>query len=143
MLPFTTYTIPETAENKTAHSEKWLLILSDRAFSPAQQDLIQKIATAVKADFDRDTTCLSNIEGPKFSIQDISGSSCQLIISFGLSPAILGLWIDLQAPGIRFLESFSFILTLPISELEKNASAKKELWKNMQMFMEMNEKQNG
>jgi hypothetical protein len=143
MLPFTTYTIPETAINKMANEKKWLLFISDQPFSLPQKELVQKIGTAVKADFDRDTFCWSTPLNSSVSILEITNSSSRLVISFGISPSALGLWIDLQSPGIRFLEKFSFILTLPIIELEKNAAAKKELWKNMQMFMEMNEKQDG
>jgi hypothetical protein len=139
MLPFTTYTLPEPPGNRTPSKGKWLLFISDQAFSMSQIELIQKMGAALKADFEKDTF--------SFILQtqrdhDVLSSSTRLIISFGILPASIGLWIDLQTPGIRFLESFSFILTLPIAEVEKNAAAKKELWKNMQMFMEMNEKQN-
>jgi hypothetical protein len=143
MLPFTTYTIPETPANETASAGKWLLFIADQEFSSSQKELIQKIGAAVKADFDRDTFSRNMQSGTNASIQDLMHPSLQLVISFGMVPRSLGLWIDLQSPGIRFLESFSFILTLPVSELEKNAAAKKELWKNMQLFMEMNERQHG
>jgi hypothetical protein len=143
MLPFTTYSIPETPENETASAGKWLVFLADQEFSSAQRELIQKIGAAVKADFERDTFSWSKELNPNGTIQDLIHPSLQLVISFGIEPRSLGLWIDLQSPGIRFLESFSFILTLPVAELEKNAVAKKELWKNMQLFMEMNENQHG
>jgi len=143
MLPFTTYSIPETPVNETASAGKWLVFLANQEFSSVQRELIQKIGAAVKADFERDTFSWSKELNSNGTIQDLIHPSLQLVISFGIAPRSLGLWIDLQSPGIRFLESFSFILTLPVAELEKNAVAKKELWKNMQLFMEMNENQHG
>jgi hypothetical protein len=142
MLPFTTYSIPELPADKTASAGKWLLFISDQAFSSSQKELIQKIGIAVKADFEHDVFAWSQDSTTLASIQDLFHPALQLVISFGIAPRSIGLWIDLHTPGIRFLESFSFILTLPIAELEKNAAAKKELWKNMQLFMEMNEKSN-
>ena len=143
MLPFATYSIPETPAFETASAGKWLLFIADQEFSSSQKELIQKIGVAVKADFERDIFSRNMQSGTDASIRDLIHPSLQLVISFGMAPRSLGLWIDLQSPGIRFLESFSFILTLPIIELEKNAVAKKELWKNMQLFMEMNATQHG
>jgi len=143
MLPFATYSIPETPAFETASAGKWLLFIADQEFSSSQKELIQKIGAAVKADFERDIFSRNMQSGTDASIRDLIHPSLQLVISFGMAPRSLGLWIDLQSPGIRFLESFSFILTLPIIELEKNAVVKKELWKNMQLFMEMNETQHG
>jgi len=51
-------------------------------------------------------------------------------------PSELCLWIDLHRPGMSFLESCIFILTLPVEELSKHAGAKKELWQSMQIFLE-------
>jgi len=139
MLPFTTYIIPENPVNKTVTTGKWLAFITDQAFSISQTELVQKISTALKADFDVDTYTWRNGDPQHGSDQPLLNSTTSLVISFGILPSTIGTWIDLQIPGIRFLESFSFILTLPINDLENNAPAKKELWKNMQMYMEMNE----
>lgn len=143
MLPYTTYTIPEATVNKTSPNGKWLLFLTDRGFSESQLDLVKKIGTALKAEFESDTHTVFTTQQPDISIQDILQSSTRLVISFGISPKDIGLWIDLETPGIRFLESFTYILTLPVPALEQNANAKKELWKYMQMFMELNARQDG
>lgn len=143
MLPYTTYTIPEATVNKTSPDGKWLLFLTDREFSESQLDLVKKMGTALKADFESDVHSVFSAQLQNVSIQDILNTSTRLLISFGIPPKDIGLWIDLDAPGIRFLETFTFILTLPVTTLEQNANAKKELWKYMQMFMEMNVKQDG
>jgi hypothetical protein len=143
MLPYTTYTIPEPTVNKTSPNGKWLLFLTDREFSESQLDFVKKIGTALKASFESDAQTVFNTQQPDVSIQDILHSSTRLVISFGILPKDIGLWIDLETPGIRFLESFTFILTLPVAPLEQNANAKKELWKYMQMFMELKARQDG
>lgn len=139
MLPYTTYTIPELSTDKTPAPGHWLHFLTDQAFSPSQLELVKKIGAALKADFEHDTCSVIPTHQGDQPLQELITASTKLIISFGILPAQMGLWIDLESPGIRYLESFTFILTLPIAALENNASAKKELWKYMQMFMEMNQ----
>jgi hypothetical protein len=137
MLPFTTYSFPETPVNKTPGKDKWLIFISGSAPSPAQSDLMGNIRSALK-DFSEETTySFIYDQNQAFTLKDILHASTRLVISFGKLPSELGLWIDLANPGIRFLESFTFILTLSLADLEKNGNAKKELWKHMQRFMEM------
>jgi hypothetical protein len=143
MLPYTTYTIPDPLVNKTSPDGKWLLFISDREFSESQLDLVQKMGTALKATFENDIKTLFKSQYPNLSLPEMINPSYRLLISFGITPRDLSLWIDLETAGIRFLESFTFILTLPIPDLEKNANAKKELWKYMQMFLELNATQDG
>jgi len=143
MLPYTTYTIPEASVNKTSPDGKWLLFITDTEFSSPQLDLLQKMGTALKAGMENDIQILVTSQLEELSISNLMNPSSRLLISFGILPKNINLWIDLASPGIRFLEAFTFILTLPIAELEKNATAKKELWKYMQMFMEMNSAQHG
>ena len=139
MLPYTTYTIPERSTDKTPTAGHWLQFVSDRAFSSSELELVKKIGAALKADFDQDTLSVIPAQDGDQPIQELISASTKLIVSFGIMPSQMGLWIDLESPGIRYLESFTFILTLPIATLENNAPAKKELWKYMQMFMEMNQ----
>jgi len=138
MLPYTTYTIPERSTDKTPAAGHWLHFVADQAFSTAELDLVKKIAAALKADFNQDTFSIISSQQGDRHIQEVTSATTKLIISFGILPDQMGLWIDLESPGIRYLESFTFILTLPIDALENNSAAKKELWKYMQMFMEMN-----
>ena len=139
MLPFTTYSIPESAANKTALTGKWLFFIVDKSLSPVENELLQKISSALKADFASETVCITLDSGQKSSSTSLFSTTTRLVISMGIPPAHLGLWVDLHHPGIRFMENMSLILTSTISELEKNPNAKKELWKNMQMFMAMKE----
>lgn len=139
MLPYTTYTIPERSTDKTPAKGHWLHFVTDRAFSPSELELVKKIGAALKADFNQDTLLVIPSLDSDQSIRELISASTKLMISFGIMPSQMGLWIDLESPGIRYLEPFTFILTLPVAALENNAAAKKELWKYMQMFMEMNQ----
>lgn len=136
MLPYTTYRIPETGKNQTEASDKWLWMIIRKPLTEAYMDLLLKISTALKADFSLDVYCLQQPPNEEFTLASLSQSKPKLIISFGVLPSELGLWIDLNRPGISLLESCIFILTLPVEELSKHAAAKKELWQSMQIFLE-------
>ncbi|HJW27827.1 MAG TPA: hypothetical protein VJ508_01120, partial [Saprospiraceae bacterium] len=90
----------------------------------------------LQADFDRDASSFVFDPLAEIGMESITSSDTKLLMSFGVPPAEFGLWIDLTSPGIRFLESFTFIMSAPLVELEKNAAAKKELWKYMQHYLE-------
>lgn len=136
MLSFTTYSIPEGPKSKTATTGKWLWFIVDTLPVASDADLLHKISAALKADFMEDTFCLPVDSGTVIPLTQISESSPKIIISFGIPPKDLGIWIDLPGPGMRALESFTFILTLPLDALSKSANAKKELWKSMLNFMD-------
>lgn len=136
MLPYTTYRIPETDKYQTEASAKWLWMIIRKPLTEADTDLLLKISTALKADFSLDVYCLQQPLNEEITLASLSQSKPKLIISFGVLPSELGLWIDLNRPGISLLESCIFILTLPVEELSKHAAAKKELWQSMQIFLE-------
>jgi hypothetical protein len=138
MLPYTTYQIPETSDNKTIISGKWLWMIVRQPLSPQEEDLLLKIAAALKADFVKDVVCLPQDAPEAVALPSSGTTEPRLIISFGTLPADLGIWIDLSRPGICLLESMTFILTIPIDKLATNTGAKKELWTCMQTFMERN-----
>ena len=137
MLPFTTYQIPETAGHQTASTEQWLLIVVRSSETNASNDLLEKIAGALKADFSKNVYLLTLEIGERLNIREINALQPKLMLSFGVSPADLGIWIDLDKPGMRQLEAFCLIYTLPADKLAANANAKKELWGYMQDFLEM------
>lgn len=136
MLPYTTYRIPETAKNQTEASDKWLWMIIRNPLTEADTDLLLKISSALKADYGKDVYCLQHLPDEGISLASQSPNNPKLIISFGVMPSELGFWIDLNRPGISLLESCIFILTLPVEELSKHATAKKELWQSMQIFLE-------
>ena len=137
MLPFSTYNIPDTTTNETVQSTNRLIFVLNEVLSDQQFDLLRKISAALKTDFDKDVLVHILKKDSNQSLSEFIVPSTELIISFGIAPSGLGLWIDLTTSGIRFLEEFSFILANAISDLEKNANAKKTLWSHMQLFMEM------
>lgn len=136
MLPYTTYRIPETDKHQTEDPGKWLWMIIRKSLTEPDTDLLLKISSALKADFSKDVYCLQQPPNEEISLASLSQSKPKLIISFGVMPTELGLWIDLSRPGISLLESCIFILTLPVEELSKHAAAKKELWQSMQIFLE-------
>lgn len=136
MLPYTTYHIPETDDHQTANNKQWLWMIVRKPLSEPEKDLLIKISTALKADFDTDAWCMELGTKDAPSLSSMTGPKPGLVISFGVSPAELGLWIDLNRPGICTLESFSFILTIAPDALAEHAGAKKELWKCMQTYLE-------
>ena len=136
MLPYTTYRIPETDKNQTETSDKWLWMIIRKPLTEADTELLLKISSALKADFSRDVRFIQQPSNEEISIASLSPTKPKLIISFGVLPSELGLWIDLHRPGTSLLESCIFILTLPVEELSKHAAAKKELWQSMQIFLE-------
>ena len=136
MLPYTTYRIPETDKNPTETSDKWLWMIIRKPLTEADTELLLKISSALKADFSLDVRFIQQPPNEEISLASQSPTKPKLIISFGVLPSELGLWIDLHRPGMSFLESCIFMLTLPVEELSKHAAAKKELWQSMQIFLE-------
>ena len=136
MLPYTTYRIPETDKNQTETSDKWLWMIIRKPLTEADTELLLKISSALKADFSLDVRFIQQPPNEEISLASQSPTKPKLIISFGVLPSELGLWIDLHRPGMSLLESCMFILTLPVEELSKHAAAKKELWQSMQIFLE-------
>jgi len=135
MLPFSTYNIPESTKKKTDESAKWLAIIISKPLSAQNEDLLQKICSAINADFSTDTMLIQADSEQNISLSSVIHPGIKMVISFGIKPSQLGVWIDLNSPGVRFLESFCFILTTPPDELSQNASAKKQLWQSMQTFL--------
>jgi hypothetical protein len=107
-----------------------------KPLTEADTELLLKISSALKADFSLDVRFIQQPPNEEISLASQSPTKPKLIISFGVLPSELGLWIDLHRPGMSFLESCIFILTLPVEELSKHAAAKKELWQSMQIFLE-------
>ena len=134
MLPYTTYRIPESVKNGFPKNEKWLWMLVDQALSDSDKELLNKISSALKADFDTDVYCFHHDTTNKNSIPDQDLSGVKLIISFGVSPSVAGIWIDLPSPGLRILESCSIIRTVTLKILAGSAPAKKDLWSAMQEY---------
>ena len=137
MIPFTTYRIPEQDQNQTIAPDQWLLLAVPKPLSAAGLDLLQKISTALKADFNKEVLLVEMEPEGAFSLGNLKGHRLQLLIGFGVSPADLGLWIDMEKYGMRHLEGCTFIYTLPPDQLAEHAGAKKDLWRHMQLFLEM------
>ena len=137
MPPFTTYNIPESPKRETTSSTNWLWIVTNQAISPPEEEILSKICQALKADFSSEVYLLVCDPGKSLSISDFETNHPSLILSFGIHPSALGIWIDLHQPGIRFLEAFTFILSVPLDELIQRPGSKKELWSSMQYYLQM------
>jgi len=137
MLPFATYNIPESAKDRTAWDGKWLWILTGDKLSEEDKDLLQKICSALKASFPDEVLLIESTAKDENFFNPAHDNQLKLILSFGVAPARIGLRIDIQSQGIRFLESFTFILTSSLKDLSRNPGLKKQLWASMQSFLEV------
>jgi hypothetical protein len=135
MTPFTTYIIPETSNKETVKVIKWLWIVTDQALLPAHEELLHKICEALKADFSHDVKVIVCSKDENVILSDLDTESASLVISFGIQPSSLGIWIDLNHQGMRYLESFCFMLTISLAELIDQPTAKKQLWSSMQSYL--------
>lgn len=135
MLSFTTYKMPDDLLNKTSSPGKWLCLLIPERLSPQEESLLTKIIAALNADTEIDVE-LININDAQLPSVSISHVDTKLVISFGFDPAVIGLWIDLPSPGIRVLETMSFIRTLTLEELNRSPLGKKQLWSAIQLYLE-------
>ena len=107
-------------------------MIIDQPLTDSDKELLHKISSALKADFNTDVLCIHYDDSD--NLPDINLSGLKLIISFGVSPSSAGIWIDLPSPGMRFLESCVFIRTVTLKMLSGSAPAKKDLWSAMQEY---------
>ena len=136
MPVFTTYHIPEAPGHQTSKDKAWLHFVVSSALNDVSSDMLQKISAALQADYEFESTVHVCQKDETVTWSDHFGVGVKLVISFGVFPSTLGLWLDLSGPGICHLESFSFILTNTLEELQKDPQAKRLLWKQMQTFLE-------
>ncbi|MDQ3017827.1 MAG: hypothetical protein M3R25_14035 [Bacteroidota bacterium] len=135
MLPFTTYIIPEFSDQKIASPATWLWIILSSVPARPEEDLLGKIITSLKANQESETYRYTVDPQNPFSISG-SKSTPKLIISFGIPPSSLGLWLDIEMNQMRELEKCTFILTSPLLDLSTNAIAKKLLWSSLLRFLD-------
>ena len=125
-----------STKERTAGEGKWLWIVTGNELSEEDKDLLQKICSALKASYPDEILLIDAGAREENFFPSTSGNEPKLILSFGVAPARIGLWIDIQSQGIRFLESFTFILTSSLKDLSRNPGLKKQLWASMQSFLE-------
>jgi hypothetical protein len=97
---------------------------------------LKKICAALKIEGDSAIFYLETEKDTQYSLSYLLNQDVRLIISFGVPPSALGMWIDLPKPGIRLMDQVAFILTIPLRELHEHPAAKKNLWISMQTFLE-------
>ncbi|MBK9981532.1 MAG: hypothetical protein IPP15_03750 [Saprospiraceae bacterium] len=137
MTPFATYIIPESTIKETSQPSKWLWIIVDQPLLPPHEELLQKICEALKADFSQSVKVIVCSNDDNIILSGLNSESASLVISFGIQPSSLGIWIDLNSQGIRYLESFCFILTISLADLINQPAAKKQLWSSMQSYIHL------
>lgn len=135
MLPYPVYKIPESPQQKIHNHPRWLGIIVGQPVSTADEELLQKICTALHADFTTEVSVIIVQPGEEISLHQYSDLS--LFLSFGVRPSQLGVWIDLSSAGIKMLETYAFILTIPLPDLAKSPMAKKQLWASAQTYLEL------
>ncbi len=136
MLPYSTYNIPENQLTDDPGEEKWLWMITGKAIAKEHQDLLQKIASALHADFSQEVHCLHLPEGDTISQIRFQPKRHGLVLSFGVSPSSFGYQVDLEKAGMVSLENCTIIRTSDLEKLSSSNTNKKALWQSMQVFME-------
>lgn len=136
MLPYSTYNIPENPRTDDPVEGKWLWMITDKTLTAEDEALLQKIASALKADFNSEVHCLHLHEDETISQISFPGNRHGLVLSFGVPPSSLGYWVDLEKAGMVSLEKCTIILTSNLEKLSSSNTSKQALWRSMQVFME-------
>lgn len=135
-MALTTYEFPETPPRETGHPGASVIFVLPAAPGEPERELLARIATALKADSDREVSWLIATEAEPIALPSAAGGQCRLVMSFGVAPASFGLWIDLPASGLRKLEAFTLITTISPTRLATDTHEKKLLWGHMQDFLD-------
>ena len=136
MLPYSTYNIPENQRTDDPDEGKWLWMITDKPLAEDDLELLQKIASALKADFNSEVHCLHLHEDETISQISFPVNRHGLVLCFGVHPSSLGYWVDLEKAGMVSLEKCTIILTSSLEKLSSSNSSKQALWRSMQVFME-------
>lgn len=135
-------TLPQVTETNAAHktvfdfkylgkNERSILILvNDRnnpVSTPQGTELLRKLVLSINLK-NADFALLNYANYPAAKFVDLSSFfGCKLVLSFGISPADLGL-ADQQLHQLHSVENIQMIFTHNLHDLEADLSAKKALW---------------
>lgn len=136
MLPYTTYTIPESRPDKTGFSAQKIFFFYNEPPDEAKLELLGKIGQVVSRDFKNEIAAQFVDPNAPVSLTEMTQKAPQLIICFGVQPANIGVWIDLTTYGLRMLDTGVLIYCASLAEMEKSPAAKKALWKDLQTYLE-------
>ena len=135
-MTLTTYEFPETPARETGQPGASVIFILPASPGDAERELLGRIATALKADPDRDVAWLIPTATDPIALPSAAGGQVRLVMSFGVTPESFGLWIDLPASGLRKLEAFTLITTISPTRLATDTHEKKLLWGHMQDFLD-------
>lgn len=125
------YAFPETANDQTDFPTRRIIFVIPAPLQDDEEALLTRIAKALHADFVAEVTCLLHEAKSPAELPTRAIHPYTLVISFGILPESLGLWLDQEGPGLCRLEQFDFIQTATPRELIASETAKKSLWAHM------------
>jgi hypothetical protein len=135
-MPVTTYAFSEPETVPGGDGRHRIVFVVPEGLNDADNDLLRRIATALKADPEQDILfLLSTVDQPAV-IPTSARFTTDLVISFGIPPESFGWHLDLAGQGMCVLDRTSLILTRSPRSLQTDAQAKKNLWAAMQDFLD-------
>ena len=84
MLPFTTYNIPESGFSAPPSTKAWLWMVVDQPPADTEKAMLDKMASALKANPEEDLFTLCLPPDAHVSVTDVDVSQIKLIISYWL-----------------------------------------------------------
>jgi hypothetical protein len=135
-MPVTTYAFSEPETIPVGDGPHRIVFVVPEGLNDADNDLLRRIASALKADPDQDILYQVHSAERPASIPSSARSAADLVVSFGVAPESFGWHLDLAGPGMCTLDRASFILTVSPRSLQADAQAKKNLWAAMQDFLD-------
>ncbi len=135
-MPVTTYAFSEPDTVPGGDSLCRIVFVVPDGLNEADSELLRRIASALKADHEKDILHLVNTTDHLAAIPSSVRSAADLVVSFGVPPELFGWHLDIAGQGMCALDRTTFILTLSPRSLQADAQAKKNLWAAMQDFLD-------
>ena len=135
-MPVTTYAFSEPDIVPDGHGLHRIVFVVPEGMNEADNDLLRRIAAALKADPEKDILSLVHTADRPVVIPSLAHVATDLVLSFGVPPEAFGWHLDLAGQGMCALDRTTFILTLSPRSLQADAQAKKNLWSAMQDYLD-------
>ncbi|MBK7633521.1 MAG: hypothetical protein WAT22_05550 [Saprospiraceae bacterium] len=111
--------------------KKIILVVEKSKYSTMESATLQLIIKAIKLDFEKDIILLKIDDHEKVSLSSLI-NDYQDILIFGLSPSVLGFFIEYKAYHILQFEKKRMLVADSLQELNVSKSKKGLLWSTLQ-----------
>ena len=129
------YSIPKSTLEQVSYEGEGLknivLVVEKNNYSTMESATLQLIIKAIKLDFEKDIILLKIDDHEKVSLSSLI-NDYQDILIFGLSPSVLGFFIEYKAYHILQFEKKRMLVADSLQELNVSKSKKGLLWSTLQ-----------